>query len=541
MVQKLRKSGSRFRRNERGAVLLLFILVFMPMMLLIAIAIDYSQFLVMKRQLAAAVDAAALDLAQSPGLDEDEAEARARAFIEANYPAAAIGKLGTVTVTPMTNDDPMATVTATASMPTTFMKMGGVEKLDVTLSGSAIRTENKVELVMVLDNSGSMGGTKLAALKDAATTLVNILYSAPDAEKYVRVGLVPFNASVNVGAKNYGASWLDTGGLSKMHSENIDLREGETLFTLFDEITNVSWGGCVRARPAPYDTDDAAPVTSDPETLFVPYFAPDEPGSAGRPEQGYTNSYLNDVPPASMLSVAITDSAPDDCTAAAKKAYASADERNTAIQRCRSKYKNVAATGKSPNDNCVGQSILPLTNDTTAIYAAINGMIARGSTVIPQGIMWGWHVVSPGEPFTEGTPYDERVPGKSEITKAIVVMTDGQNAVQGGGNGHNKSNYSSYGYAGEGGHLDTGRPEQTLNEKTALVCENVKKDKDRNPNTTDILIFTIAFSVSDPTTRNLLRDCASDPGKAFASESSDELRAVFQKIAVGLNQLRLAK
>ena len=50
--------------------------------------------------------------------------------------------------------------------------------------------------------------------------------------------------------------------------------------------TYASWQGCVEARPYPYNVNDAEPGTfdeygmfqGDPATLFVPMFAPDEPG-----------------------------------------------------------------------------------------------------------------------------------------------------------------------------------------------------------------------------------------------------------------------
>ena len=39
-----------------------------------------------------------------------------------------------------------------------------------------------------------------------------------------------------------------------------------------------SWQGCVEARPYPYNMNDAAARQATPATLFVPMFAPDEPG-----------------------------------------------------------------------------------------------------------------------------------------------------------------------------------------------------------------------------------------------------------------------
>jgi len=43
------------------------------------------------------------------------------------------------------------------------------------------------------------------------------------------------------------------------------------------------------------------------------------------------------------------------------------------------------------------------------------------------------------------------------------------------------------------------------NSKTARLCENVKND--------EIEVYTITYALDDATTKNLMRDCASDPTK----------------------------
>ena len=47
---------------------------------------------------------------------------------------------------------------------------------------------------------------------------------------------------------------------------------------------------------------------------------------------------------------------------------------------------------------------MPLTANKATIDTAIDNMIAYYSTgtFIPTGLVWGWHVLSPTEPFTEG-------------------------------------------------------------------------------------------------------------------------------------------
>ncbi|MGD9916090.1 MAG: pilus assembly protein TadG-related protein, partial [Rhizobiaceae bacterium] len=86
--------------------------------------------------------------------------------------------------------------------------------------------------------------------------------------------------------------WVVTGQeyVCTRYRSNGTCREGRWQDTgYYDEtITGyASWQGCVEARPYPYNVNDAAPSGStatggigfgDPATLFVPMFAPDEPG-----------------------------------------------------------------------------------------------------------------------------------------------------------------------------------------------------------------------------------------------------------------------
>lgn len=59
--------------------------------------------------------------------------------------------------------------------------------------------------------------------------------------------------------------------------------------------------------------------------------------------------------------------------------------------------------------------------------SAINALVADGNTVIPAGLLWGWRVLSPTVPFTQGAPYDDE-----KWIKALVLLTDGENMVSGG-------------------------------------------------------------------------------------------------------------
>ncbi|MEJ2118173.1 MAG: pilus assembly protein, partial [Alphaproteobacteria bacterium] len=151
----------RFRKDERGNALLMFTAVLVPLLLIVAVGIDFSQVLVVKRQLTGGVDAAALTLGTLPALTDAEADTKAENYVRAHYNEA-IGTLKSVKAT--RSNDGIISVTAKAEIPMTFMRIAGYDKIDIEVSSQAFHKENKLEVVMVLDNSGSMGGTNMSDL-----------------------------------------------------------------------------------------------------------------------------------------------------------------------------------------------------------------------------------------------------------------------------------------------------------------------------------------------------------------------------------------
>jgi hypothetical protein len=162
---------------------------------------------------------------------------------------------------------------------------------------------------------------------------------------------------------------------------------------------------------------------------------------------------------------------------------------------------------------------------------ALNRMEANGMTNIQAGVAWGWRVVSPGQPFTQGAAKDDK-----DWIKVIVLMTDGANTHR-GLNSPNKSMYSAYGFARNGRLGTPTRYTSTLvsrmNARTLEACTNAKAD--------GIMVYTVAFGISDYGTRTLLRNCATNPEMAFTPDNGSDLIATFNQIGVDLSSLRIAE
>ena len=501
---KIPASARRFLRERSGNVMMMFGLTVIPLVIATGVAIDYGRGMIVKHRLAAALDATALAVGTELHKPAKELETKAQSYFKANYPAEELGVPGKLD---MTIKGKVISLSASAKVDTAMMNLVGYREMTVAASTEVTRKIRGVEIVMVLDNTGSMkNGGKIEALKTAAKDLVDILFGDEQTPPFLKVGLVPFAAAVNVGKGNKNSGWIDTEGRSSVHGLNFAFTSTiKNRFDLFGKTRNKSWNGCVEARPWPMDIRDTPPARGNGDTLWVPYFAPDEPDSGG-----YTNSYVKDK---------------------AGKGWSKQKRQETL-----DKYVNKRIKKSGPHRNCSRtKPITPLTNNKTTIINAINEMNASAMTNIPLGLAWGWRVISPGSPFTEGAAYSD-----TGYRKSIILMTDGTNTVGRARNNHNKTVYGGYGYLKDGRlgtTASTSAAKRKLDERTAAVCNNIKNANADRP----IVVYTITFRLNDAATKTLMRDCATDPKKYFDSPSNEVLKQNFRAIAGELAELRISK
>ncbi|HDL17094.1 MAG TPA: pilus assembly protein, partial [Rhizobiales bacterium] len=285
MWRRISGKLGRFAADDQGVTALLFGILLVPLLLGIGLSIDYSRALRAKQHLGNALDSAALAVGSWVDLTESEIAAKAQSFFDANFTP---GGLGSPSALSVSFTDGVISISATSSVQTTFMQLAGISEVTVGAFTEVTLNEKKIELVMVLDNTGSMGWSgKLTALKNASNALLDAMI--PDGgsgtSEDVRIGLVPFAAAVNIGSDKLNSGWIDVSAQSSIAGE--DFQPGTNVLDLYDQIQNAAWNGCVRARPVPFDTQDTPPAGGD--TLWPPYFAPDEPDF-----YSYSNRYADD-------------------------------------------------------------------------------------------------------------------------------------------------------------------------------------------------------------------------------------------------------
>jgi Flp pilus assembly protein TadG len=513
-------------RDERGTVAVIFAITFSGAMLMAAIAIDFARTQTELVRVQNAVDSAALAASHRLGLPDQDTTGpqKATAFFQANlakHPS--VGVLDSVSL-----DSNKGEVAAKAKgdVLTSLLRAFGINEIGFKANATVKRGKGTIEVALVLDNSGSMAGSYIGDLRTAAQNLVNVVYTGFEGTDKVKVGVVPFAAAVNVGPTNIAAAWMDTGGLSPSHFENFD--QSTTRFELLKQMS-VAWGGCVEVRPAPHDVTDSTPTDKTPASLFVPMFNPDEPDEANSGGNSYGNSYLPDYGGScpAPTPTCLKTSKKGNCTQ-----WSQPPELDPAVAQARvCKYKDASIGAvQGPNYLCDSAPILPLTKDKSSVISLIQGMQAKGGTNILEGLMWGWRVLSPEPPFTEGRPYDDL-----ENDKFLLLMTDGENWHQARSN-HNKSSYHSFGFAANkrlGETYTTSALVAQMNAKTLAACQNAKA--------AGLKVFTVAFRLDKASTAGqLLASCATSANQAYVASDGQALIQAFESIGREIARLRVA-
>ena len=182
---------TRLVKDTHGNVAMIFALIFVPLLLVGAFAIDSSRHLSSNKHVQAAVDAASLAAARALE-DATKSDADIITIAQASYRANLLGTHGDVNcqdaIVNVNRTTGTVTVRAACKPP--------------TMIGEHM---TKLDLALMLDVSGSMGGSKLTDLKDAAKNAAAALIT-PDSGDRVRISFVSYATSVNAGA--YGNAAL---------------------------------------------------------------------------------------------------------------------------------------------------------------------------------------------------------------------------------------------------------------------------------------------------------------------------------------------
>jgi Flp pilus assembly protein TadG len=366
---KLPALVSDWIRCERGSTLPIVGACAFVLIGAVGSAVDIRRLQVTKSKLRTALDAAGL--AAGSMLNTTNLEDEVEKYLEANFEGQTVDA-EVIDFDVSTNaDETKIFVSATAQLPATFMQVFGHDQLQVTAETEITREMKGMEVALVLDATGSMCSpcSKIEALMEAATDMVNILFGDAATLDDLWIGIVPFSQSVNVGTNR--TPWRNAAHFA-----------GLNYF-----FANHTWSGCFEERYGVNNRD----VTDDPPSveLFRTYFFPDT-----NPDSGSQNSWRGNF---------------------------GQNRVNASIDRWANKGCPTAVLTPLTNVKQTLLDNIELLDDP------------RGNTHINAGAVWGWRLLSPqwrgqwgGLMDTNNLPLDYH----AELSqKAVVLMTDGVNTM----------------------------------------------------------------------------------------------------------------
>lgn len=570
----------RLASDRRGNVAMIFGLAIIPVMFMAGAAVDFSRGAAMRSALQQATDAAALSVAArmtpssllQPNID------KAQVLLRANPRLAA----ATVVNGQITNGNTSFCITTSASVQTMIMQIAHIDTLSprVTSCAEMGGGPNTFEIALALDNSGSMnesagGATKIQSLKTAATNFVNTMFARAPGK--VQMAITPFAGLVvpvdPTVAANHALSWIDVNGNSSQHWIIFGGKPAATAagftsrFSVFNNLKTqrADWdfGGCFEPQPYPMNVTETVPTTGNPETLFVPYLAPDEPDSAE-----YENNYLNDDGGGCTTT---TNRDWSDLTRTCKYkppagyagGYWAWYGAGAGSGWSRGVFGSRGGAFNGPNGMCPShatQTMLRLTPSQSSLMNKIAQLTAAGDTNLHEGVMWAWRSISPNAPFSQGRPYNVNT-----NHKILILMTDGYNNWSSNTNTVGGSYYQALGYYSYNGaknlRLPNGSHGDGVDYQSQLMLaansaldhkphsrqaqDELTRQSCANARAAGVEIYSIAFSVAsnpiDSAGVNLLRACATNDDHYYLATDSTQIDSVFSQIAAKLGKLRLSR
>lgn len=533
----------RFARRRDGNIALIFGLCAIPVIVGAGVAIDAARAYMIKMELESALDSSVLAVASSPGLTAAQLQARMTSYFNANYEGTPISQNLNVSMTDPTQ--PVITVTATVSVPTTFLELVNIPDVTVAASSQVTKGTNALELALVLDNTGSMmcgdgsgcsTPSHISTLRTDAQTIVDTLFADSVDPTKLKISIVPYVTAVNIGPAMSQSGILNTNvpNVSGVYKDykGVAIKDPTGANIVYDptqSLTNQAtnaWRGCVvEPTVAGEDASGNGPDISEPAggwtgatmgSWWTPFFW----------KSGTATTYNGFNSSGSDNTWYISTKNP---------------KQSILYQEIDGNVNSATDNSRGPNLACP-TPLVRLTNTQATLDTAVQNMTAwaNSGTAITIGMVWGWRTLSPNPPFSDGQPY-----GTPSLIKAVVLETDGDAEVA-GNTQNNTLDYTGYGYISDGklgsstsglyppyGTPAVGTANYYLQQRLTTLCTNMKN--------AGIVIFTVGLG--DGATNQQLQSCAGPPGKGmfYAAPTASDLTTAFQQIAVALNSLRLSE
>ena len=476
----------RYLKDTGGNVAMMFTASLMAMVVGIGAAVDFSAMSKERSAYQNIADAAALAAARSGETDTTNILAIAEKSVEAHD---TLG-LGLTTTVHLTNDDRVQ-VTVSGVYTKSFMGMFGNPTSDLTAMAEAtLPSGQPVNIALVLDTTSSMGyDGKLTTLKSASTSLIDNLASFNS--EHIQISVVPFSQYVNIGLAQRNEIWMD-----------VDADWTETFAETCNSVEPVLGTDPNNCGWEPYPARD--PSAAEPQHMCnndgIEYLCGGRAADPGYPAgQNWVCANITGPEEEQCSTRTPVEHKWNGCVGSRQGAW------NEEV------HYQVGKKIPGLMDQYCGKELLPLTDNMDDVKAKIDSLSAYYNTYIPAGLMWGWRTLNTQMPLTEASG-----PNAAKTKSVMILMTDGANTL-------------SKTAVNDDRH--TGTDVIEANNLTEKLCDNIKND--------NITIYSIAYDITDVTTKNLIRNCATNPSMYYDARDNAALEQAFSDIGSELIKLRL--
>ncbi len=492
-IAKIRQLTGEFLADAGGGIMMTFAYSMVVMVVATGMVIDLGRAYTVKSRITYALDAAGLAVGTTKGT-EAELQQVMLDYFNANYRADELGVPATPTMV-FTNikGNKGIELSARADVPMMFVRLIGIKQVPVAAATSILEETAGFEIAMVLDNTGSMGQSKMNQLRIAAADFVEVIYgpgvtSLPN----VWISVVPYTAAVNIGASH--ADWLAP--WDRVNASPSD-------------FAPTTWKGCVEARLAGgLDETDAPP--NDPFKSFYWLPAADNdwgpttnPSSIDKPNHRIGPN-VNCADPILPLT---NDRTQTDAAIANMVSWSRGGTAGsfglvwgwrTLSPKWRGRWgaPTPATHPLDYGENMMEKVVIMMTD-------GVNQIVQRTEDDVP--VHSKAHTDAN---YPSGHPY------------RLTAVTEGL------------SDYTSYGRIKQAGWASIAVAKTAINTKFSTICEKMKAE--------GIIIYTVTFELTDVDTKALYENCASSPANYFDATGGQSLSDAFKKIGEDITRLRVA-
>ncbi|RPE72010.1 Flp pilus assembly protein TadG [Pacificibacter maritimus] len=190
---RLRSLSRSYTRDEDGSLIIFGIFTFIIVLVLAGIGVDMIRHETLRTELQNTLDRAVLAAANR------QTSAEARDVVEDYFAKAGLTEYLESVKVEGAGYGRRVTATVTADIPTFFLRISGIDNLELIGSGAAEQGMAELEVALVLDVSGSMNNdSRLDNLEIAGREFASTVFNN-SAEGHVAVSVVPYATQVNIG------------------------------------------------------------------------------------------------------------------------------------------------------------------------------------------------------------------------------------------------------------------------------------------------------------------------------------------------------